>query len=75
MSNIQLNILNISWCNGGLTEKVFYGTSRALTSLTENYIMEGVRSPSPEIYDYCLKKNYLICYLTLLWILFQIGSD
>ena len=65
-------MLNISWCNGGLTEKVFYGTSRALTSLTENYIMEGVRSPSPEIYDNYLKKNYLICYLTLLWILFQI---
>ena len=50
-------MLNISWCNGGLTEKVFYGTSRALTSLTENYIMEGVRSPSPEIYGYCLKKK------------------
>ena len=57
MSNIQLNVLNISWCNGGLTEKAFYGTSRALTSLTENYIMEGVRSPSPEIYDYYLKKK------------------
>ena len=50
-------MLNISWCNGGLTEKVFYGTSRALTSLTENYIMEGVRSPSPEIYDNYLKKK------------------
>ena len=52
MRNIQLNKLDKSWCNGRLTEKAFYGTSRALTSLTENYIMEGIRSLSPEIYDY-----------------------
>ena len=35
------------WC--GLSEKVFYPNCRNLSSLIENYIMEGVRSPSPDM--------------------------
>ena len=50
-------------CNGGPSEKVLYRICRKLSSLIENCIMEGVRSPSP----YCYLKNiiFLICYQTL----------
>ena len=40
---------NRLWCNDGPSEKVLYRTCRKLSSLIENYIMEEVRSPSPEI--------------------------
>ena len=36
-------------CNDGPSEKVLYKTWQNLSSLIENYIMEGVRSPTPEI--------------------------
>ena len=47
---------NKLWCNDGPSEKVLYRTCWKLSYLIENYIMEGVRSPSPEIKD-CYLKN------------------
>ena len=37
-----------------------YRTCRKLSLLTENQIVEGVRSPSPEIYDCYSKIIFLI---------------
>ena len=64
VSNAQLNRL---WRNDGPSEKVLYQTGRMLSSLIENYVIEGVRLHSPEIYDchltnifpHMLSKTYL----------------
>ena len=46
--------------NDGPSEKVLYRTCRKLPSLIENYIMEEVLSPSPEILDCYLKIIFTI---------------
>ena len=40
-----------------------YRTCRKLSSLIENQIVEGVRSPSPEIFDSYLKNSFQIPYV------------
>ena len=41
-----------------------YRTCRKLSSLIENQIVKGVRSPSPEIYNFYLKAFPLYCMLS-----------
>ena len=41
-----------------LKNKVLYRTCWKLYPLIENYIMERVRSSSPEVYDWYLKSIY-----------------
>ena len=42
----------------GPSVKVLYQNSRKLSSFIQNYIMEGVRSPSPGIEDFNLKNIF-----------------